>query len=80
MDIYFICPHCTGSFIINEKDLNCMIVRHAVFKHNMEPINPHASKQICDDLVQNNLVIGCAKPIQIIKKEKEYAAIECDYV
>ncbi len=81
MDIVLECPHCKMLFIMNKNELNCKIIRHAVFKENMCQINPHLSKKECDNLVANNLVIGCAKPSQIIKKEEEnYIAVECDYI
>lgn len=80
MDIIFECPHCKDYFIINEKELNCRIIRHAVFKNNMTQINPHSSKKICDELVEKNLVIGCAKPSKIINNGKSYIAVECDYI
>ena len=80
MDIILECPHCKGAFIMNEKELNCMIVRHGALKANMEQINPHLPKVECDKLVQNNLVVGCAKPCKIIKNDNVYVAIECDYI
>lgn len=80
MDIVLECPHCQIFFIVDKKDLNCMIFRHAVFKKNMEPINPHSPKKVCDDLVNKNLVIGCAKPIKIIQNNDTYEAIICDYI
>ncbi len=80
MDLIFECPHCKLQFMVNEKELNCRIFRHAVFKANMEQINPHLPKKECDELVEKDLVIGCAKPSQIIKKGDEYVAIECDYI
>jgi len=80
MDITLECPHCKIPFIINEKDLNCCIVRHAVLKSNMQQINPHAPKAECDRLVAENLVLGCAKPVKIIKKKDEYETVICDYI
>jgi hypothetical protein len=80
MDIVLECPHCKIFFIMNENELNCKIIRHAVFKKNMCQINPHLPKNECDDLVEKKLVIGCAKPSQIIIKKDKYIAIECDYI
>ena len=79
MDIQLNCPHCQEKFIVNEKDINCAIFRHAVYKNNMQPINPHASLDECTKLLNDNLVYGCAKPFKIIKNET-YEAIICDYV
>jgi len=67
------CPHCGGEIEIIE--LNCTIFRHAIFKDGRQ-LNPHAPKEECDRVVQENLVYGCAKPFQI----KDGKAIKCDYV
>lgn len=80
MDIILECHHCKMFFIINENELNCKIIRHAVFKKNMEQINPHLPKKECDELVANNLVIGCAGPSKIVKIGDKYVATVCDYV
>ena len=81
MDIIFECPHCKCSFIVNEKDFNCKILRHAVFKNNLKEINPHSSKLECEKLINNDLVYGCAKPLIITKNDKnEYIVTECDYI
>lgn len=81
MDIVFECPHCKDCFIMNEKELNCKIIRHAVFKNNLEQVNPHLPKSECDRLVSEELVLGCCKPSKIMQNEKnEYVAIECDYI
>lgn len=72
-DIIFECHHC---------ELFFTIIIHAVFKNNMSQINPHLPKKDCEELVVNNLVIGCAKPLQIVKKDNSnnYIAIKCDYI
>ena len=49
-----ICPHCKESIIIEE--INCAIFRHAILKINNEQINPHASKDICDSLIEKKLI------------------------
>lgn len=77
----FKCLHCEEYFIINKNDFNCKILRHAVYKHNMEQINPHLSKDECDRLVKDDLVYGCAKPLIIIQKNDEYYDVNiCDYI
>jgi hypothetical protein len=73
-----ICPHCKESIIIEE--INCAIFRHAVLKINNQQINPHSSKDICDDLIDKKLIYGCGKPFQLIKKDNKYEAIICDYI
>ncbi len=67
------CPHCNGEIIIIE--LNCKIFRHACFKDGKQ-LNPHASKEECDRVINEGLVYGCAKPFQIINGK----AVKCDYI
>jgi len=78
------CPHCKYPILIEE--LNCRIFRHGVFKINGTQINPHASKELCDFYVQNDLILGCSKPFQIIQNENSinnddtFIAVICDYI
>ena len=73
-----ICPHCQESIIIEE--INCAIFRHAVLKINNQQINPHSSKDICDDLIEKKLIYGCGKPFQLIKKDNKLEAVICEYI
>jgi hypothetical protein len=46
-----------------------------------ESINPHAPKNICDQLVSRELIVGCGKPLQMYKNsEGEYYVRICDYI
>ena len=63
----FTCLHCNGPFVIHHADFNCKILRHGVYKHNLQPINPHASKEECDALVASERIYGCAGPLLITK-------------
>jgi len=69
------CPHCK-SFIEIEQ-LNCRIFRHAYLKTNNQQINPHATKEECDNLINNNLIYGCGKPFRILE---DNTVIICDYI
>jgi hypothetical protein len=40
-------------------------------------IDPHANKEICDNLFNNNEIYGCGKPFMINEKLE---VIICDYV
>ena len=73
-----ICPHC-NNYIIIEK-INCGIFRHGIYKNNGKQIKPHSSKEICDELVKNNLIYGCGKPFQIIKNGEKFEIQICDYI
>ena len=74
------CPHCQIPIYIKHKDFNCHIFRHATYKHNLEPINPHLKRSECERLKRQNLVYGCAKPFRLVKKEGIYQAEICDYL
>lgn len=80
MDIQLEYPYCQNLFVVNTKEINCAIFRHAVFKSNMQPINPHESKENCDKLVAEGLVFGCAKPFKIIITDEKYLVEICDYI
>ena len=72
------CPHCQGLIIVIK--LNCHIFRHGIYKNNGQQINPHAPKNVCDELVKNDLIFGCGKPFLIKKEKDEYVSIICDYI
>ena len=74
------CPHCNIPIIIAVNDLNCRIFRHAVYRHNMQPIDPHASKETCTQLLQTNKIWGCGGPFRIVNKNEEEIAEICDYI
>lgn len=78
INIVVSCPHC-NEFVLIEQ-LNCKIFRHGVLKSNNTQMNPHASKAECDSLAQEDLIIGCGKPFQIIENQNTYVAEMCDYV
>ena len=63
--IIVICPHCKDHIIIEK--INCGIFRHGEFK-NGKQIDPHLSKEMCDNLIKNKSIYGCGKPFKIISK------------
>jgi len=83
-DLVVMCPHCQEPVLIEK--LNCCIFRHGIFKQNGEQINAHASKDLCDFYIQNDLILGCGKPFQIILNtnsknyNNKFIAIVCDYI
>lgn len=72
------CPHCDEYIIIEQ--INCAIFRHGVMKSNMQQINPHMSKNQCDELMKQNMIYGCAKPFKLEMVDKIWKAVECDYI
>ena len=80
-DFYFFkCPHCLDEIIVHNQELNCRIFRHAIMKDTYIQVDPHLSKLLCDKLIEENKVIGCCKPFEIIYTIKDgYNAVICDY-
>lgn len=84
-DYIFFCIHCKEPFVISHKEFNCRILRHGVYKTNLQPINPHASKDECDTFVRDGLIFGCGKPLRIVDAmtdgaDRLYSIIGCDYI
>lgn len=71
------CPHCGGCIQIQKTEINCGIFRHAAYVNTNLPINPHASKTDCEELVRTNKVFGCGKPF---KFDGVHMPEICDYV
>lgn len=70
-DFYIVeCPHCKGVIQIFKTDINCGIFRHG-------ELNPHASKQECEQYIKDHPDKGCGKPFQF--QEKTGVEI-CEYV
>jgi len=72
------CPHC-HKYIIMIK-LNCGIFRHGILKIDYKQIDPHCSKEQCDNYIENNLIFGCGKPFRVIMDGTEYKIEICDYI
>jgi hypothetical protein len=71
------CPHCDDLILIYNCDLNCRIFRHATYKSNNLPIDPHSSKEVCDNLLNQNMINGCSKPFRVNSMN---IAEVCDYL
>ncbi len=59
---YFNCPNCNSICQVHKTDIKCGIFRHAVYKKDLSFVNPHASKEECENLKNSDIVYGCAKP------------------
>jgi hypothetical protein len=77
LEIIVECPHCKDLILIEK--INCSIFRHGVFKCNGKQLNPHAPKPECDLLFNKNLIYGCGKPFELIKKDDTFIAEICEY-
>ena len=84
--IYVSCPHCDNLVEINISEINCAIFRHGIYKKNMLQIDPHASKEECDNLVKNNEIYGCGKPFKLFWNKNptnnvvQFYTEICDYI
>lgn len=85
----FMCPHCDLWTEVPVNAVNCQIFRHAFFVQRLPnghvnllgQIPPHASKQVCDQLIEEERVVGCAKPFKFTKKpDGNYIAERCGYI
>ena len=73
------CPHCKCMAYI--ESIACQIFRHGAYKTNGEPIPPHSPKEICDKLVEDDLIYGCGLPFKLEPDQKGgWIAIVCDYI
>lgn len=73
------CPHCGLQIIIEQ--INCAIFRHGMLKLTGEQIPPHSSKTTCDQLIQMDLVYGCAKPFRLVQDSSGcWIGVICDYI
>jgi hypothetical protein len=72
------CPHCKCIIIVEK--INCAIFRHGYFKNNNNQIDPHASKELCDYYIRENLIYGCGKPFKLIINDNKLESVICDYI
>ena len=80
MELYIECPHCRGLIEILRSEINCGIFRHGTFKNNNQQISPHAPEEYCKQILEQDLINGCAKPFQLVLVENEYHAKICGYI
>ena len=75
------CPHCHDVFAVHPSEINCAIFRHGVLKHSGQQVDPHASKEVCDELAASGSIIGCGKPFKLIRIDSfGHIAQKCDYI
>lgn len=79
-EIYVVCSHCKELILIMSNEINCAIFRHGAYKHNLQQIQSHETKENCDKLFSENKIYGCGKPFRLLEKNNEYIAEICDYI
>ena len=77
--LFFNCPNCDIEIIVHKTELNCRIFRHAVYKDTFIQVDPHLPEILCNKLIEENKVIGCCKPFEIIIENKNFVAVKCKY-
>uniref|UniRef100_A0A6C0EKQ3 Uncharacterized protein n=1 Tax=viral metagenome TaxID=1070528 RepID=A0A6C0EKQ3_9ZZZZ len=84
----FTCPHCDMWTEVPVNQVNCHIFRHAFFFQQLpnggmvllNQLNPHAPKEVCDKLKEENKIVGCGKPFKFVRDGEKYRAEICDYI
>ena len=72
----FNCPHCQQVIYVANTEINCKIFRHGIYKHDYRQINPHETKERCEQLIKEDLIYGCGKPFYF----DGTTAKVCDYI
>mgnify|MGYP001617400764 CR=1 FL=1 len=84
----FTCPHCHMWTEVPIDQVNCHIFRHGFFfqllpNNNLillQQMDPHASKEVCDTLKNQNKIIGCGRPFKFVRGDNNYRVEICDYI
>ena len=72
------CPHCNHPLQVFKQEINCGIFRHGIYNNGTQ-LDPHASKEICDNFANSKENYGCGKPFRIFF-DKELKIEPCDYI
>ena len=75
MTYCFSCPHCDGKIQVPPAWINCTIFRHAILADGTM-LNPHASKEMCEQALAAGQIRGCSKPFKFNGLSVE----KCDYI
>lgn len=84
----FQCPHCKMFVEVGQNEINCAIFRHGYFyekdaNNNIiltSQMNPHTSKDICDQLFTEGKIYGCGKPFKLSRHGNTCTVQICDYI
>lgn len=71
------CPHCKLWTEVHKQDINCKIFRHAVYKKDFKPINPHASLEQVKKI--RNQIIGCGGPHMLVPINDTWIVKSCSW-
>ena len=78
--ITYNCPHCQELIITYISEIGCGIFRHGYNIKTSQQLDPHTSKDICQQLENDPNIIGCCKAYKIINNNSNYVIEICDYI
>lgn len=63
------CPHCGGAVLMAREpdEIRCGVFRHGVYKDHSGQIDPHASRETVQTLLDAGAVWGCGQPFSVDK-------------
>ncbi len=84
----FECPQCGLFTQVGKNEVACHIFRHAFYYNKLpngmvltEQLNPHAPKEVCDQLKKEGKILGCGRPFKFVRnQDNTYSAEICDYI
>lgn len=89
----FECPNCQNFIQVERGTVACSIFRHLYYANVSDQkielisqVDPHASQQLCEQLLRDKKAVGCGKPFQMIIKSYDnmnnpiYIVKKCDYL
>lgn len=88
-DVFVTCPHCGGGAVVAVKHINCAIFRHGAFQPpagrqreaEPKPLPPHATQAQCEAWLAAGIVMGCARPFQLVKgADGAWSSQACAYI
>lgn len=75
------CPHCQQYVIVAISEINCGIFRHGVERTSFQQMNPHETKEQCDNMASQEQIYGCGKPFKVTRAQDDTYKFEaCEYV
>ena len=77
-----VCPYSDCNISIEILEINCAIFRCGIYKTGDigTQIDPHLSKEECDNLKIQDKIWGCGRPFQFINKKNKVKLIPGEYI
>lgn len=79
--LHFACPHCETFVSVKIQEINCAIFRHGTYKDSFKQLDPHLCKDECDRLSREDLIFGCGRPFQLVRRSDDAYTVQiCEYI